>query len=404
MEKRTAREDLKRQNFVKRMILACSLAIVVVLAGIGTTNLTRHLEGESTQVSKNVQNVTEDSKGITLLMVGDNLLHMPIINDAETESGTYNFDGLYEKMSPYFQEADLSVIVQETILGGSTFEYSGYPLFNSPQEVGDAIAKAGFDVVLHATNHALDKGAKGVSNTLEFWKKYPNIKVLGIHESQEAYDTVQFVEKNGIKIALLNYTESTNGIDPPKDKTYIINRADREKIANDLKIAEESADFTVVFMHWGTEYRFDANENQKELAQFMTENGADLIMGSHPHVVEPAEWIEAENGNKCLVYYSLGNYVSRQKEVSNLVGAMGQVKICSSEDRGTYIESASVVPIVTHYDNRSRNFSVYPLKDYTDELAAYHGVAQYDGKVDVARLKKIFDDVFAGSSAVSIEG
>lgn len=336
-------------------------------------------------------------------MVGDNLLHMPLIKNAQTEDGGYNFDSMYEKTSPYFKDADLAVIVQETVLGGKSLGYSGYPLFNSPQEVGHSLVNSGFDIVLSATNHALDKGEKGITQTLEFWKQYPETTVLGLNDSQEAYDTVNYVEKNGIKLAVLNYTDSTNGISAPKSKEYMINRADRAKIESDLKTAEENADFTVVFMHWGTEYKFSADDGQRDLARFMTERGADLIMGSHPHVVEPAEWIEAESGNKALVYYSLGNFVSRQKEAANLVGAMGKVKICSTEDRGTYIDSASVMPLVTHYNTNSRGFCVYPLKDYTDELAAKHGVAQYDGKVSVERFRKVFNNVFEGCTAVEVE-
>ena len=144
-------------------------------------------------------------------MVGDNLIHMPLISDAQEEDGSLNFDGLYAEMASYFQAADLSVIVQETILGGKSLGYSGYPLFNSPQEVGDAVANAGFDIVLSATNHALDKGEKGIVNTLEFWKKYPDVTVLGLNQSQEDYDAVKYIEKNGIKLAVLNYTDSTNG-------------------------------------------------------------------------------------------------------------------------------------------------------------------------------------------------
>ena len=405
MERKFARTELKKRNTIKRIILACSVVVIVVLAGIGTTKLTYRLDKGSTQVSQNiyVDKKRHETKELSLVMVGDNLLHMPLVSNAQTEDGSYNFDSLYEEMLPYFKDADISVIVQETILGGKSLGYSGYPLFNSPQEVGDALANAGFDIVLSATNHALDKGEKGIANTLDFWKKYPDVTVLGINESQEAYDTVNYIEKNGIKLAVLNYTDSTNGISPPQSKQYIINKVNRDKIEKDLKTAEETADFTVVFMHWGTEYRFTADDSQKDLAQFMAEHGADLIMGSHPHVIEPAEWIETENGNKTLVFYSLGNYVSRQKEAANLVGAMGRVKICSSEDRGTYVDSVSVMPTVTHYNTSSRGFRVYPLKDYTDELAAKHGVAQYDGKVSVDRFKKVFDNVFSDFSAVTID-
>lgn len=135
----------------------------------------------------------------------------------------------------------------------------------------------------------------------------------------------------------------------------------------------------------------------------MCENGADLIMGSHPHVIQPVKWIEAENGNRTLVFYSLGNYVSRQKEAANLLGIMANVKIYSKGDGNVFIKEASVMPTVTHYNVNSRGFRVYPLKDYTDELASTHGVAQYDGKVSVERFKTIFENVFKDNTAVTLD-
>ena len=394
----------KKQRQIKQLVICIATVILVIAAGVGTTHFTREMDSTRvvTTQAKPQKKKKADIKELSLLMVGDNLLHMPLIRNGETPSGEYNFDSLYEKMLPSFQTADLAVIVQETPLGGKELGYSGYPLFNTPQEVGNSIVKAGFDVVLHATNHTLDKGEKGISNTLSFWETHPEITVLGINNTEESAKTIRFVEKNGIKLALLNYTDSTNGMPLPSGKPYMVNVVDEEKIISDLAVAEANADLTVVFMHWGTEYSFSPDDGQSALANLMCENGADLIMGSHPHVIEPVEWIQAENGNKALVFYSLGNYVSRQKEAANLLGAMAEVKICSSEEKGTYVDSASVTPTVTHYNTNSRGFYVYPLKDYTDELASVHGVAQYDDAVSVERFRKIFEDVFLGNNAVSL--
>lgn len=395
----------KKIKFLKKSALVLGITVLVIAAGVLTATLLQHLKANSVIVSQITNDiiVKEENSEVSLVMVGDNLLHMPLIRNAEQEDGTYNFDSLYDGMKPYFENADISVIVQETVLGGVDLGYSGYPMFNSPQEVGDSIVKAGFDVVLHATNHTLDKGAKGVENTLKYWKRYPGITVLGINESKEKQEEVTYYTKNGIKFALLNYTDSTNGIPRPSGKEYLVNKVDEEKIIKDLTIAEENADFTIVFMHWGTEYRLTQDEGQKKLANLMCENGADLIMGSHPHVIEPVEWIESENGNKALVFYSLGNYVSRQKEANNLLGIMGSVKIVRNDDEVVSIDSASVMPIVTHYNVNSRGFRVYPLKDYTDELADKHGVAQYDGKVSVERFKNTFEKVFKDNTAVKLD-
>lgn len=397
-----SKEGRKKQlNILLKVLISCVIVVAVVASGVIAAIFKNAPKSVSVTVS--VEQTIIPPKEVSLVMVGDNLLHTSLIKNAESDDGSMNFDSLYEEMLPYFKNADMSVIVQETILGGSDFKYSGYPLFNSPQEVGDSLAKAGFDVMLHATNHTLDKGAKGVENTLEFWKKYPDITVLGINESQEKQNTVTYLEKNGIKFALLNYTDSTNGIPKPSGKEYLVNTVDEEKIKKDLTIAEENADFTIVFMHWGTEYALSENKFQQNLATLMCEYGADLIMGSHPHVLEPVKWIETENGNKTLVYYSLGNYVSRQKEVNNLLGGLATVKICREGADDAHIEECSLMPIVTHYNKNSRGFRVYPLKEYTDELATAHGINLYDGKLTVERFRNLVDKVFAENTAVKID-
>lgn len=392
----------KRIKFLKTTAAILISAIVVITAGISTSFFLKHTSTGATVVNK-IEEITLNPTEVSLVMVGDNLLHMPLIKNGEQPDGSYNFDSLYEDMKPYFKKADISVIVQETILGGSEFKYSGYPMFNTPQAVGDSIKNAGFDIVLHATNHTLDKGSKGVENTLEYWKNHPEIKVLGINESLDKQNEVAIYKKNGIKFALLNYTDSTNGIPLPNGKEYLVNKVDEEKIINDLNYAENNADFTIVFIHWGIEYHFEESKSQSDLATLMCENGADLIMGSHPHVIQPVKWIESENGNKTLVFYSLGNYVSRQKEAANLLGIMADVKIYNKGDGNVFIKEASVMPTVTHYNVNSRGFRVYPLKDYTDELAAIHGVSQYDGKVSVERFENIFENVFKENTAVNLD-
>ncbi len=391
----------KRIKFLIKAGVSCCVILLVILAGVLTAQFV-HISKENEKPVVKIENPFIPDE-VTLVMTGDNLLHTPLIKNAEQQDGTLNFDSLYEDTLPYFQEADLSVIVQETVLGGKELGYSGYPMFNSPQEVGDSLVKAGFDIILHATNHTLDKGARGVENTLEFWKKYPQVTVLGINNSKEEYNSVRYIEKNGIKFALLNYTDSTNGMPKPSGKEYLINTVNEEKIKSDLAQAEANAEFTIVFMHWGTEYTFSETPFQQKLASMMCENGADLIMGSHPHVLEPVKWIESENGNRALVFYSLGNFVSRQKELKNLLGGIASVKITRQKDNSIVIKECSLTPTVTHYNINSRGFRVYPLKDYTDELAATHGVRQFDGAVSIKRLNEMLDLIYKDNTAVTIE-
>ena len=166
-------------------------------------------------------------------------------------------------------------------------------------------------------------------------------------------------------------------------------------VLKDALYAEQNADFTIAFMHWGTEYSISPNSEQEELAEKMCEWGVDLIIGAHPHVIEPVDWIESDNGNRMLVYYSLGNYVSRQLEARNLLGGIADVKL-HYDGKSVTIDDYEFVPIVTHYDKSHTQFSVYRLEDYSDELAKKHGVTGYNGAVSVKRWSDMVDEVFDG--------
>ena len=332
---------------------------------------------------------------ISILTLGDNLLHMPVVRSGLQDDGTYDYSHIFENVQPRIKDADVAVIGQETVFGGDNLGYSGYPLFNSPTDMGRTLYNEGFDVVLHASNHALDKWHTGIENTIGFWKEYPEILVLGVNESVEDKETPDIAEIKGVKIAMLNYTYGTNGLVPPAGKEYLINYIEEEKIEADALYAEENADFTIAFLHWGIEYSTTPNNSQKQLAQKMCEWGVDLIVGAHPHVIEPVEWITSDNGNKTLVYYSLGNFVSRQLEAKNLIGGIADVTLKYDGEIVT-IHQYSFEPVVTHYDSNYSNFSVYPLSDYTNELAMLHGVARHNGPVSVERWTQILEDIFEG--------
>ncbi|HWT74725.1 MAG TPA: CapA family protein [Mobilitalea sp.] len=314
---------------------------------------------------------------VKLLAVGDNLIHIQVIDSGRQADGTYNYDNLYSNIKADISAADIAVINQETILGGNEKPYSGYPNFNSPDEIGTAVINAGFDVVLHATNHSMDMGTKGIEHTLWFWSQHPQIKVLGINQSKEAQEQIPIIEKNGIKIAMLNYTYGLNGYTLPKDKPYLVNLFDKEKMKADIQKAEELADFTIVFPHWGSEYTYNIDSVQEELTKFFYENGVDLVIGSHPHVLEPVKWIETEKNHRMLVYYSLGNFMSYQKEAPRMLGGIANVTI-TKDGTGTYISDASITPIITHYENGpdDYNYAIYKLSDYNEELARVHGVSE----------------------------
>lgn len=376
----------------KKTTVMAVVAFVLLIFGILMQTMSDKLE--------KIEEEPVIDETISLVAVGDNLLHTKVIQSGKQEDGTYEFSHIFENLQPQIKKADLAAINQETIFGGDDLGFSGYPLFNSPTGMGRTLVKEGFDIVLHATNHTLDKGSKGVEHAIEFWKEFPKVSVIGINESQEAQDKVKIKKVKGAKIALLNYTYDTNGIPMPSGKEYLVNLIDEEKIEKDSLYAEEKADFTVCFMHWGEEYHLEASKEQTELAEKMCEWGVDLIIGTHPHVLQPVEWVMSENGNSALCYYSLGNFVSSQREAVNLLCGMADVKLHFDGEK-VYISEHELVPLITHYDRGLNNFTVYRLKDYNDELAAKHGVSAFDGKVSVKRWQDMLDKIL-GTQDVTV--
>lgn len=376
---------------------------------------------------------------INLMMVGDNLMHMGIVNTGKQEDGSYNYDFLFEGISEFLEEAEIKMINQETILGGNELGFSGYPYFNSPTEVGDAIAKAGFNVVLHSSNHTADKKLQGILNCVAFWEQYPQVLTVGIHgeaetpeeavesatgnaedgtaemtaESVTEIDGIPILEIEGITFAILNYAYAPNTESFPTayeghmdllcaydEKTRLIDFTSlNDKVLTDIAEAEKLADFVIVCPHWGTEYTTKPSSYQQKFAQQMTEAGADIILGTHPHVVQPVEWIEAENGNRALCYYSLGNYVSTQKQALSMLEAMAWVTIHVTEDDAYIVEEETgVLPMVCHYNAMPVIMeSVYLLEDYTEEQAASHGIKAYGGvDLRVSDLLEWTTEVFEG--------
>lgn len=314
--------------------------------------------------------------------VGDNLIHQLLIDRAYDE-GEYDFSSYYANIQSYIKEADLSFVNQETVLGGEELGYSGYPNFNTPTEMAQNLIDVGFDVVNGATNHSFDKGEKGLNHSIDVFSETP-MTYIGLYKSQEDRDTIQLIEKNGIKIAFLSYNQLTNGHSVPHSYSY--NPFDEDLIVNDIANAKEISDFVVVSAHWGEEYETSANSFQKKYAQIIADAGADVIIGTHSHTLQPVEWIEGESGNKTLVAYSLGNFVSGMMEEITQLGAM--ISLDFVKDEGVLkIENVVLTPLANHYTIETLadaygtrdNFTVYRLKDYTEDMSSEHGLNGYNG-------------------------
>lgn len=342
-----------------------------------------------------------EDKTIRLVAVGDNLFHAGVHLTGKQSDGSYDFSFLYETIQPYLDDADIKIINQETIFGGNHLGndgHLGYPSFNTRTEVGDAIAAAGFNVVLQSSNHTIDQGLDGLLHCANYWEEnHPEIMICGIRSTPDEDPEIQTMEIEGVTFAFLNYTYGPNmGSFPSKYEGYmdILCYYDENtrmldftklnpKVLEDIEEADKIADVVVVCPHWGTEYMTKQSSYQEEFAEEMTEAGADLIIGTHPHVVEPVTYVESENGNRSLCYYSLGNYVSTQKEVACMLEAMAVVTFTVTPEGEISIDedTTGVLPLVCQYTQGSvRIDNIYLLADYTEELALKHGMYTYAGK------------------------
>ncbi|KAA8707786.1 CapA family protein [Helicobacter canis] len=321
---------------------------------------------------------------LSLVMAGDALLHAPVYNDAqklESSKVVYDFAPMFAPIAPLVARYDLAFYNQETILGGVELGLSSYPSFNSPQEFGDCMLKLGFNLISLANNHTLDKGEKGVRAMLEYWhrqEKERAIAIAGSYVSQEDRAKPRIYEKNGISYALLAYTYGTNGIPIPKGKEYLVNVYTKEMLAQDIKALRDKVDLLLVSMHWGIEYDFTPSKEQRELAAFLASLGVDIVIGNHPHVIQPIEKI----GNT-LVIYSHGNLISAQKGTNKRVGMLTSVRIhlfdtkkrealLARQKAGEFVPRVSLSDvraelIYTHHEN-GKNFRIYPLRKVNDKI------------------------------------
>ena len=374
---------------MNKKILIISLAILIVIL-VGD-----NIFSSKEKMEEIIEETTSESVTVELVMVGDMLLHDVVQFTGKMPDGTYNYDHFFIHVREDIQSADVAVVNQEVIIGGAAFGISGYPDFNCREEVGDALVNAGFDVVLHATNHAMDRGEKGIDSCMDFWdNSYPGITYLGINRTEEDYEHRYVYEKDGFQIAMLNYTYGLNGISLPSGRTWLVNLVTEEKVITDLQKAEEIADFTIVYPHWGTEYVYEPDSSQRKWAQLFADYGADLVLGTHPHVIEPVEWITGASGNQTLIYYSLGNFISAQSVAPRMLGAMANLTLVKDSDGLVYIKNYGVTPVVTHRMLGCGEITTYKLKDYSDELASASTMKGIDESFSVSMMQNLCRQVF----------
>lgn len=369
----------KRIRNIVLMILAFLLlfGLVVLFLKLNTSKKAKKdpvIEKEDVKVPKIYE--------ARVFMVGDALIHSNVYEDARGTDGSYDFKPMLEQIKPISIKYDLKYYNQETILGCATLGYSSYPRFNSPTEVGDAFLDAGFNLVSLATNHTMDKGEAGVINSVNYWKSKENVVYSGQWTSNEEREESHVYNINGISYAFFSYTTWTNGLETPAGKEYLNNVYSPEKAAADIAKVKDLVDVIIVAMHWGTEYSLGVSSQQTEIANYLSSLGVNLIIGAHPHVVEPVEYI---NDGKTFVIYSLGNFISDQIGIERLTGLMMEVtikKVVDVDDTVTISIESPKAELIYTYSKYGSNFKVYPyyrldntlLPNYMSYYEYYKGI------------------------------
>lgn len=318
----------------------------------------------------------------SFLAVGDNLIHEAIYYFNQNADGSYALDQIYENTNDLTQNVDLAYINFETIAAGKELGLAGYPMFNGPFEVIDSVHRAGFDWMSGASNHCLDRGEAGIVSELNYIKtNYPNLEVSGIHESAEDAKEQIVFDLNGMRVGALTYTYGLNGMQLPQGKEYLVDLIDKDKIKEDVTKLKKVSDVQMVSMHWGQEYQFSPNSEQEELAQYLSDLGVDVIIGTHPHVIQPMDYITGKDGNETLVMYSLGNFVSAQDENYRMLGGMAKWNISYNKTKDEVkFENVQFLPTIMQIENNFHDYYVYTLKDYNDTLGNRHTLHEQKGQ------------------------
>ena len=328
----------------------------------------------------------------SLLAAGDNLLHSGIYNDAKDRTGGtgYDFLSIYQAIANKVGGADFALINQETVFTGST--PSSYPVLNCPQEAVKALADLGFDVISLANNHCLDKGTDGLRSSMAYLDTLKDVIRLGAYyKANNDALKIRVIEKDGIKVALLAYTTFTNKFpDDFNSSGLYVPWVAEDAILGDLARAKQQADAVLVFMHWGDENTFAVTSEQKNLAQFLADNGADVIIGAHPHVIQGVEVLQSADGRSVPCAYSLGTLVSNMQNEENMLSCLLTLDFVKDPDTGKIrVENLQMDPYVFYYDMSYKNSALYRLTDLTEELAASHGIGNYPKESSVKNTLSI---------------
>lgn len=359
----------KKKRRIKKESILCLIFITILIIILLNTfmkndkkeNKSYVKEEKIVEPEKKEENKKEERK-ISLVMVGDVLIHEAVFKDASNGDGTYEFHQMFDEIKPLLEGYDLRYCNQESIIGGKSLGISGYPNFNSPDEIGNTIVDLGFNMIGLANNHAFDKGEKAINYSVNYWKKYDNIITAGSYLNEEDRNDIKIYEKNGIKYAFLAYTTGING-NSLNNKDYLVNIYDKDKVKQDIEKVKE-ADLIIVAMHWGNEYTNEPTKSQRDIAEYLSSLGVDLIIGTHPHVVQPITYI-----GDTLVIYSLGNFISNQLVIgiNPAIGLLVGLDI-ELDDNGQIKFDITKKELLYSYSENSKNFKVIPFSKMNDDI------------------------------------
>lgn len=331
-------------------------------------------------------------KKVSFVGVGDNLIHDSIYNSSDRRKGVfgdgqYDFSNLYSEIKDEINKYDIKYINQESIIAGDKYGIHNYPKFNTPEAMIPTLTKTGFNLINLANNHSMDMGSEGISDSINLWKK-TKLYTVGLYNSQEDRDKPLIIDKNGIKTAVLSYTYDTNGMKP--DKEYMVPYLEENKIRKDMEKAKKQADFVMISVHWGDEHFHNLNKTQIKFAKLFNDLGADLVLGSHAHVIQKSEWLQNKDGKKTLVYYGTGNFVHNMLGADPYLEGMASWTFVKNGDK-KYIENAKFTPLVFHLERNQYGLDgkVYRLDKYPVELANKHFAMAGSGKYNLDNFQNI---------------
>lgn len=398
-ERRIKKEKTKKMKFICLFIILIFLILLILVF-----KNSHNCKIDNIQPNLVNENITEPSKEeikpitFTMTALGDSLCHNTQYWDAyNKETGKYDFSYVYEDIKQYTQSSDITIGSLETTFAGEERGYSNYPTFNTPDSLATALKNIGVDIISLAGNHALDYGYSGLCRTIDVLDS-AGISHLGTYKTAEDQKKLLIKNVNGLEIAFINYTYGTNGIPVPSGKDYCVNLIDKTLIKEQIEEAkDQKVDLIVACMHWGTEYRTTANSEQEELADFLFKNGVDIILGNHPHVLEPMEkrTITLDDGSskEVFVVYALGNFTADQRDEITRDSAILNLTITKNTDGKISIDKVSYVPIYM-YKNTNVSTHKFKILDIKKTITEYeNGTNTTIGSATYANLKKQLEKI-----------